>query len=54
MTLFSVIIPTYGRPVFLREAIQSVLAQTIDDFEIIVVTMPRPTPSKSPAIRACD
>lgn len=37
MTSFSVIIPTYGRPRYLREAVASVLAQTDQDFEIIVV-----------------
>ncbi|MDR7418864.1 MAG: glycosyltransferase [Armatimonadota bacterium] len=35
--LFSVIIPTYGRPHFLAEAVDSVLAQTVDDFEIVLV-----------------
>jgi glycosyltransferase involved in cell wall biosynthesis len=34
---FSVIVPTYGRPAFLADAIASVLAQTFDDFECIVV-----------------
>lgn len=34
---FSVIIPTYGRPRFLGEAIDSVLAQTVGDLECIVV-----------------
>ncbi len=33
----SVIIPTFNRAVFLREAIDSVLAQTEKDFELIVV-----------------
>jgi GT2 family glycosyltransferase/SAM-dependent methyltransferase/tetratricopeptide (TPR) repeat protein len=33
----SVIVPTYNRPERLREALQSVLAQTFQDFEIIVV-----------------
>ena len=33
----SVIIPTYDRSEFLRTAIASVLAQTLQDFEIIVV-----------------
>jgi glycosyltransferase involved in cell wall biosynthesis len=34
---FSVVIPTYGRPDLLRETVASVLAQTIDDLECIVV-----------------
>jgi len=33
----SVIIPTHSRPEMLRDAIESVLAQTFQDFEIIVV-----------------
>jgi glycosyltransferase involved in cell wall biosynthesis len=35
--LFSVIIPTYNRPVETRIAIDSVLSQTYSDFELIVV-----------------
>ncbi len=35
--LFSVVIPTYGRPRFLAEAVASVLGQTVDDLECIVV-----------------
>lgn len=34
---FSVVIPTYGRPVLLREAVASVLAQDVTDLECIVV-----------------
>ena len=34
---FSVVIPTYNRPDYLREAVASVLAQTFADFEVIVV-----------------
>jgi glycosyltransferase involved in cell wall biosynthesis len=34
---FSVIIPTYARPEFLARAVGSVFAQTVQDFEIIVV-----------------
>ena len=33
----SVIVPTYNRPHRLREALESILAQTFQDFEIIVV-----------------
>src|SRR5680860_243609 len=35
--LFTVVIPTYRRDDFLRDAISSVLAQTFPDYEIIVV-----------------
>jgi glycosyltransferase involved in cell wall biosynthesis len=35
--MFSVIVPTFGRPAFLADALESVLAQTFDDFECIVV-----------------
>ncbi len=34
---FSVIIPVYNRPVFVRKAISSVLNQSFEDFELIVV-----------------
>ena len=34
---FSVIIPTHERPALVQEAVSSVLAQTINDFEVIVV-----------------
>lgn len=34
---FSVVIPTHNRPVFLKRAINSVLAQGMGDFELIVV-----------------
>ncbi|MEP6729991.1 MAG: glycosyltransferase family 2 protein [bacterium] len=36
MTTVSVIIPTYNRLAFLREAVASVVAQTFDDWELIV------------------
>lgn len=37
MAKISVIIPTYGNPHFLKETIQSVLYQSFQDFELIVV-----------------
>lgn len=37
MPLFSVIIPTYNRASLLREALESVFAQTSTDYEVIVV-----------------
>jgi glycosyltransferase involved in cell wall biosynthesis len=37
MPTVSVVIPTYRRPPLLRRAVASVLAQTVDDFEIVVV-----------------
>lgn len=44
MPLFSVIIPSYGRPDLLRAALDSVLAQSIDDFEVIIVDDCSPEP----------
>jgi glycosyltransferase involved in cell wall biosynthesis len=46
---FSVIIPTHGRPRFLAEAIDSVLAQTFADLECIVVDDASPQPAVLPA-----
>ena len=34
---FTIVIPTFNRAVLLREAMQSVLAQTFKDFELIIV-----------------
>ena len=34
---FSVIIPTYNRRNFLKIAVESVLAQTFENFELIIV-----------------
>ncbi|MEI6168081.1 MAG: glycosyltransferase [bacterium] len=36
MPLYSIIIPTYNRATFLREALASVWAQTFQDYEVIV------------------
>jgi glycosyltransferase involved in cell wall biosynthesis len=44
---FSVIVPTFGRPEFLGEAVASVLAQTIEDLEVIVVDDGSPEPARS-------
>lgn len=35
--LFSVVVATYNRPSMLREALQSICAQTVTDFECIVI-----------------
>ena len=37
MAKVSVIIPTYNRKVFIQEALNSVLAQSFQDYEVIVV-----------------
>ena len=42
--LFSVIVPTYQRPPFLLEALDSVRRQTIESFECIVVDDGSPEP----------
>jgi glycosyltransferase involved in cell wall biosynthesis len=41
---FSVVIPTYGRPRYLAEAVDSVLAQSVEDLECIVVDDASPDP----------
>ena len=45
---FSVVIPTFGRPAFLAEAVASVLAQTVTDIECIVVDDASPEPASLP------
>ena len=47
--LFSVVIPTYSRPDFLPDAIDSVLEQTVDDLECIVVDDAGPVAATAPA-----
>lgn len=37
MAKVSVIIPSYGRPVFLRNSVSSVIAQTFENWELIIV-----------------
>jgi glycosyltransferase involved in cell wall biosynthesis len=34
---FSIVIPVYNRPNFIMEAIDSVFAQTFQDFELIIM-----------------
>jgi glycosyltransferase involved in cell wall biosynthesis len=46
--LFTVVIPTFGRPRFLAEALASVLAQTVTDLECIVVDDASPEPAELP------
>ena len=46
---FSVVIPTYGRPRYLTEAVESVLAQSVGDLECIVVDDASPEPIEVPA-----
>ena len=45
---FSVIIPTYGRPQYLGEAIDSALAQTVEDLEVVVVDDAGPEEPEGP------
>ncbi len=42
--LFSVIVPTYDRPTYLLEAVESALRQTISDLEVIVIDDGSPHP----------
>jgi glycosyltransferase involved in cell wall biosynthesis len=46
---FSVVIPTYGRPRYLTEAVESVLAQTVEDLECVVVDDASPDPIDVPS-----
>jgi glycosyltransferase involved in cell wall biosynthesis len=45
---FTVIVPTYERPELLAETVQSVLAQTVEDFECLVVDDASPHPATAP------
>jgi glycosyltransferase involved in cell wall biosynthesis len=51
--LVSVVLPTYGRPDFLTEAVESVLAQTHDRIELLVVDDCSPDPV-APALDDID
>lgn len=46
--LLSIVIPTHNRPQLLYDAVKSALAQTIDDFEIVVVDDASTTPVDLP------
>lgn len=46
--LISIIIPTYNRPHLLQLAVESALAQTIENFEVIVVDDASPEPVNLP------
>lgn len=48
MPEFSVIITTHNRPTLLREAITSVLAQTVQDYEVIVIDDGSAPPARTP------
>jgi glycosyltransferase involved in cell wall biosynthesis len=42
--MFSVIVPTYGRPDYLNEAVASILEQSVKDLEVLVVDDASPEP----------
>lgn len=46
--MFSVVVPTYGRPQFLSEALESVRSQRLEDWECIVVDDASPDPVTVP------
>jgi glycosyltransferase involved in cell wall biosynthesis len=46
--LFSIVVPTYGRPGYLGECLLSILQQTVEDFEVIVVDDASPEPVELP------
>jgi glycosyltransferase involved in cell wall biosynthesis len=48
MATFTVIVPTYGRPEFLADALASIVAQSFTDFECIVVDDASPEPASLP------
>ena len=46
--LFSIVVPTYGRPEYLGECLASILQQTVEDFEVVVVDDASPDPVELP------
>ena len=46
--LFSIVVPTYGRPGYLGECLASIQQQTVEDFEVIVVDDASPEPVELP------
>ena len=46
--MFSIVVPTYGRPEYLGECLASILQQTVEDFEVIVVDDASPEPVELP------
>lgn len=46
--IFTVIVPTYQRPELLAETVRSVLQQTVEDFECLVVDDASPQPAEVP------
>jgi glycosyltransferase involved in cell wall biosynthesis len=52
--LFSVIVPTRDRPELLARALASVLAQTVEDYEVVVVDDGGPRPVEVPEDRRVD
>jgi glycosyltransferase involved in cell wall biosynthesis len=45
---FSFVVPTYARPEYLAEALKSIRAQTVEDWECVVVDDGSPMPPKIP------
>lgn len=54
MPLFSVIIPVYNHPDYLREALESVYAQTLKDYELILVDDGSTDPGVSQLLQSCQ